>query len=93
MHLQYNQFTALNNKHFHPADLQKDVGVCAITLHRVDDQVPLEVACVEPREGQAIAVASQRGRDTVRAGWLRGCGVHVLEQEVQTGARDATTHV
>lgn len=42
------------------AHLQVDDGVCAVALHGVELQVPLEVLGVETRDGQTVAEASLR---------------------------------
>lgn len=49
----------------------------------------MEIASIEPGDGQAVAIASQRHRVQIRLGWLRRRAVHVLEQLIGLGARDA----
>lgn len=44
------------------AHLQVDYGVCAVALHGVELQVPLEVLGVEARDGQTVAEASLQRR-------------------------------
>lgn len=44
-----------------PPHLQVDDGVCAVALHGVELQVPLEVLSIEAGDGKTIAKTSLQG--------------------------------
>lgn len=67
------------------ANLQVDHSVCAVALHGVELQVPLEVLGVETRDGQTVAEASlHRDREGIK-GLRRLCSLSHRKQQRYNG--------
>lgn len=82
-----------NKSNENGTNLEVDDSISAEALARLKDEVTLQVAGVEPREGQSIAVAGKRNCRGCGFGRLRGSRVHVVEQQIRQAARDAASQV
>lgn len=73
--------------------LQVYDGVGAVTLHRVQLQVSLEVASVQTGDGQPVTESSQWGSVFVPYGGSGGRGVQVAEQMFSPSEGNSTSSV
>jgi hypothetical protein len=74
-------------------NLEVDDSISAETLARLKNEVTLQVAGVEPREGQSVAVAGKRNCGGCGFGRLRGSRVHVVEKQIRQAAWNAASQV
>lgn len=76
------------------AYLQIHNRIGAVALAAEQHEIAMQIACIQTRYRQTVAVAGQRHRvDIVGGGRLRRRAVHVLEQLVDLRARNAATAV
>ena len=70
--------------------LQVDHGVRTVAVVGVEDEVAVEVSCIEPGQGQTVAVPGEGSLDGGHGG--PGCGgVQVVEQVVGDVTGNSTT--